>query len=306
MIDALAPVALLIGLGYLLRASGFLPEASWSPIDRLVYYVLFPALLVTELAAADLAPCPRPHGGGAARHPAGRWPRWPPARQRPLAAGRPGLHQRAAVRGALEHLRRPGPGAGVLFGAEAMPLVALAVAVMVPAANVMSVAALARHGRAGPRGARPPSPGRVATNPLIVACAAGRRAQPARARPAIPAPDPLAILGRATLALGLLTVGAGLRPTVVADRPCVIAGHHRGPSPAQARRWRRPGAAAGPRRHGAGGGGARLRRADRDLLLHPGPAARRRRRADGGTGHHDHGRSAGHAAAVMAVARALG
>jgi predicted permease len=34
--------------------------------------------------------------------------------------------------------------------------------------------------------------------------------------------EPLAIMSRATLALGLLTVGAGLQPAVVADRPGVI------------------------------------------------------------------------------------
>ena len=55
VIEALAPVAILIGLGYALRASGFMPEAAWSPVDRLVYYVLFPALLVRELAGAELA-----------------------------------------------------------------------------------------------------------------------------------------------------------------------------------------------------------------------------------------------------------
>ena len=35
--------------------------------------------------------------------------------------------------------------------------------------------------------------------------------------------EPLAILGRATLALGLLTVGAGLRPALVADRAALVA-----------------------------------------------------------------------------------
>ena len=58
MIEALAPVAVLIGLGYALRASGFMPEGSWAPVDRLVYYVLFPALLVRELAGAELAGLP--------------------------------------------------------------------------------------------------------------------------------------------------------------------------------------------------------------------------------------------------------
>ena len=58
MADVLVPVAITIGLGFALRASGFMPESSWTPIDRLVYHVLFPALLVRELATADLANLP--------------------------------------------------------------------------------------------------------------------------------------------------------------------------------------------------------------------------------------------------------
>jgi predicted permease len=56
--DALLPVAMTIGLGFALRTSGFMPESSWTPIDCLVYHVLFPALLVREPATADLANLP--------------------------------------------------------------------------------------------------------------------------------------------------------------------------------------------------------------------------------------------------------
>ena len=111
--------------------------------------------------------------------------------------------------------------APALFGPAAIPLVALAVAVMVPAANVMSVAALARHGSAGRAG--PAAFARaVATNPLIVACIAGIALNLSGLGLPTLVADSLTILGRATLALGLLTVGAGLRPTMVADRPMLI------------------------------------------------------------------------------------
>ena len=220
MVHALLPVAVLIGLGYLLRATGFLPEAAWAPIDRLVYFVLFPALLLNELAAADLAGVP------VARMAVGLL-----ATQLVMAV----LARAARVRWQLD-----GPAytsvlqcvvrwntyvalalAPALFGLVALPLVALAVAVMVPAANVMSVAALARHGRAGRTG--PLAFARaVATNPLIVACVAGIAINlSGLGLPAVAA-ESLTILGRATLALGLLTVGAGLRPAMVADRPLLI------------------------------------------------------------------------------------
>ena len=143
-----------------------------------------------------------------------------PGGARALAAGRPRLHQRVqcVVRWNTYVALALAPA---LFGPAAMPLVALAVAVMVPAANVMSVAALARHGRAGRTG--PLAFARaVATNPLIVACLAGIAINlSGLGLPALAAKS-LTILGRATLALGLLTVGAGLRPAMVAVGPLLI------------------------------------------------------------------------------------
>jgi hypothetical protein len=99
---------------------------------------------------------------------------------------------------------------------------ALAVAVMVPAANILSVAALARHGTA--RRAGPSQFARaVGSNPLILACLLGIALNGAGIDLPLLVREPLALLGRATLALGLLTVGAGLRPALVADRSRLVA-----------------------------------------------------------------------------------
>lgn len=227
MLQALLPVMLLIGLGYALRASAFLPEPAWAPVDRLVYFVLFPALLFHELAVADL------HHVPVARMAAGLFTAQ--------------LFMAVLARAARAAWHLDGPAytsvlqcvvrwntyvalalAPALFGATAVPLVALAIAVMVPAANVMSVAALARHGGTGSRGSVAFARA-VATNPLILSCLAGVAFNLSGLGLPAPAADTLAILGRATLALGLLTVGAGLRPAMIADRPLVIlattAGH---------------------------------------------------------------------------------
>lgn len=221
VIEALAPVALLIGLGYALRATGFLPEASWSPVDRLIYYVLFPALLVRELAGADL------HGL--------------PVLRVAVVLLATQLAMALLAAWTRRRLRLDGPAytsilqcvvrwntyialalAPAVLSAEGVPLVALAVAVMVPAANVMSVAALARHGRAGRAG--PAAFARaVATNPLILACLLGIALNLAEVNLPALVREPLAILGRATLALGLLAVGAGLRPALMADRGGLVA-----------------------------------------------------------------------------------
>ena len=57
-LGALAPVALVIALGWGLRRARFPGDAFWAPAERLTYYVLFPALLVNNLAGAPLAALP--------------------------------------------------------------------------------------------------------------------------------------------------------------------------------------------------------------------------------------------------------
>lgn len=221
MQEALLPVAVLIGLGFALRTSRFMPEASWTPIDRLVYFILFPALLVQELANADLTGLPIARMAAVLL-----------ATQLSMALGA-GIARRT--------LALPGPTytsvlqcvvrwntyvalalAPSVVPPEGLPLVALAVAIMVPVANVLSVVALARHGSAGPIGflrlVRA-----VATNPLILACLIGIVLNLGGITLPRLLQEPLGMLGRATLALGLLTVGAGLRPGGALGRIDVVA-----------------------------------------------------------------------------------
>lgn len=217
MLDALVPVALLVGLGYVLRATAFMPEAAWAPIDRLVYFVLFPCLLFREIAGAELGEIPMAR----------------------MAACLLTVQLAMALLARLirSWFSLDGPSytsvlqcvvrwnsyvalamAPILAPGEGVPLIALSVAVMVPTANLLSVAALARHGTA--RASGPGSFARaVASNPLIVATLAGVLANLLP----IPLPsfvmEPIGVAGRAALALGLLTVGAGLRVNVAVTRP---------------------------------------------------------------------------------------
>ncbi|MDH5559014.1 MAG: AEC family transporter, partial [Alphaproteobacteria bacterium] len=55
ILAALAPVFLLILFGWGLRRRGWFGESFWADVDRLVFYVLFPAYLVIRIAGADLA-----------------------------------------------------------------------------------------------------------------------------------------------------------------------------------------------------------------------------------------------------------
>jgi hypothetical protein len=214
---ALAPVAILIAFGQVLARSRFIGEAGWSAMERLLYFICFPALLFVELARADFSGQPVLSFGGT------------------LMATQ--LLMAVAVARLRRPLGMPGPSytsvmqcvvrwnsyvalatAPVLFGRQAAPLAAIAVAIMVPVANLLSVAALARYGSGRAPGILP-TLGALATNPLILACTAGILVNVSGlGLPAILA-EPLVMLGRATLALGLLVVGAALKPAAMLTRP---------------------------------------------------------------------------------------
>jgi predicted permease len=220
--QALLPVVVLIGLGLLLARGGFLAREGWVAIERVVYFVLFPALLFLELAKAQLDGQPVLAMGGCLF-----------LTQLALAAMAEGLRRLLRVAGpahssVVQCVVRFNSYVAIalapaLFGAAAASLTALAIAVMVPTANFLSVAALARHGEgaAGRRGLHGFLKA-LATNPLILACLAGLLAQLLGLRLPPLIIEPLAMLAHATLALGLLAVGAGLRLGVVLARPALV------------------------------------------------------------------------------------
>ncbi|MBA2401635.1 MAG: AEC family transporter, partial [Bradyrhizobium sp.] len=110
------------------------------------------------------------------------------------------------------------------LGAEALAFAAVVVAVMVPVNNVLSVYVLSRFAGATPA---PLSSvlGNVVRNPLILATVAGALLKLAGVRLPHPVIEGLNLLGQATLATGLLCVGAavdlkGLKMSV----PVLLAG----------------------------------------------------------------------------------
>ncbi len=207
--EALLTVTLLVALGLALRRTGAVPAASWASIERLTYFVLFPALLFVELARAELG------GTGAARialvlvaaqlaMAAAAF-----ALRRPLALDGPRLG--ALVQGVVRWNSYTALAlAPLLFGPSALGPAAVAVGSLTPMANLVSVWVLARHG-AGPRARLAVLRG-LATNPLLLACLAGLAWN--LLGPPLPRflLDALTVLGRATLALGLLAMGAALEP----------------------------------------------------------------------------------------------
>lgn len=205
---SLLPVFGLIALGAVVARTRLIPAEGWPAIEGLNYWVLFPALLFGSVATADVA--------GAE------------AGKLALAVLVADLAIAAVVLAARPLLRIPGPafssvfqcavrwngyvGLGIaasLFGEAGIGLAAIVIAVLVPLNNVLSVYVLSRFA-----GAAPAPVGQtlrsVALNPLILATVSGGVLLVAGLRPPQPVLATLELLGQATIAVGLLCVGAAM------------------------------------------------------------------------------------------------
>lgn len=209
------PVFLLILSGWLCRRQAFPGDGFWAPAERLTYFLLFPALLVTTLARADFRGLDIASMALAIAAAIVVMAAIAGALKRPLGLSGP------AYTSVLQGTVRMNTyiGLSVAFGVHGtagLAAAALAVATIVPLVNVLCVVVLVRHGRGDAvhvRGVFRP----LATNPLLVACIGGVLLQTTGIGvPPVVGPM-MEILGRAALPLGLLVVGAALDVRAVAD-----------------------------------------------------------------------------------------
>jgi predicted permease len=208
VVEALAPVFLLVVLGWGLRRAAFVPDGFWPPAERLTYYVLFPALLVSSTAKADLSEIDAFAIGGALSGTILAMSAAVLALRRAIGGGDPAFT--SVFQGSVRVNTYVGLAAGAsLYGGPATAVTAVCVLAVVPLVNLVSVLVMTRFGEGGARGARAAAVG-VATNPLILAVVAGAALNLAGVH-RIPVATPLMdVLGAASLPLGLLAVGAGL------------------------------------------------------------------------------------------------
>ncbi len=217
---AIVPLTLLIALGFALRRAAFLPEPFWPGLDRLNYWVLFPALIFVSLATA--------RGGlvGSGRVALAVWGGLAVVAtlallgRRALAADDPAFT--SVFQGSVRFNSFAAFAVVPVLFPGAAGLTALLVAMTVPVVNVASVTVLARFaGRHPLRWSRVARS--VAGNPLILASLAGIAVRGA-ALPLGPFEEALGLLGQASLGTGLLSVGATLRFRGVAAQLRPIAG----------------------------------------------------------------------------------
>jgi malonate transporter and related proteins len=199
----LLPDFSLILLGALLRRHLLAAENLWAGIERLVYFVLFPALLFNALATVpiEFASALPLFASGLAVLAAGfvlGWLGHPLMGLSPIAfasrlqcAYRFNTYIGIAV-------------AGKLYGAAGVATMGALSGLMVPFANLFAVGMLARHGQGG-------LVRELVRNPLVIATLAGLACNLAGLELADPLQSFLRRLGDAAVALGLLAVGAALR-----------------------------------------------------------------------------------------------
>ena len=229
VLAALLPVFLLIVLGTVLKQTLMPLETQWQGLERLTYYVLFPALLIQTLVKADLSKVPVAGVGGALLLSA-------LIVSALCLALRPLLARRAIDGPAFTSIFQGATRwqtyvalavSGNLYGDTGLALASVAMVAIIPMVNVFSVAVLA-HYAAPEKQSAGAIVLTVARNPLIWACAIGLFISVLH----IPLPhiwhEVADALGRASLAIGLLVTGAGLqlggflRPSIAATLGVVL------------------------------------------------------------------------------------
>ncbi len=211
-LNAIAPIFLIIITGYLLSVTRVVGESVWSAIEHICFYLLFPFLIIRTLSRADLGDLPILDF------------------MTVLIVAILGMSALLILTQALVWRRHPESGPsftsifqgatrfhgfvaiaiiGPLYGDDGVTLGALALSIMVPLLNTITVIVLSIYGRSD----TPPefaAVGRkILTNPLILACGTGLVFN------WLGIPDILFstidIIGDGGLGLALLAVGAGMR-----------------------------------------------------------------------------------------------
>ncbi|MCP4690682.1 MAG: AEC family transporter, partial [Desulfobacterales bacterium] len=205
-----------------MRRSGFLPGETWPGMEKLTYFILFPALLIRTLGNRTLMGSP-----------------WPSMLA--VVAGVLMISSLALI--AWRRIRSPVDNAlftsvfqgGVrintyialavaqgFWGPEGLALGSVAVGFTIVLINLLCISAFAAWGKTSIRGWAP-FLREVVGNPLIVGCAIGWFLSLSGIGLPGVMEDIFEILGRAALPLGLLAVGAALKPGKIRGHAMPVA-----------------------------------------------------------------------------------
>jgi len=205
---SLLPVFSLIALGAVLRRFGLLNADGWAALERLTYFVLFPPLMFMSIIEGSFA--------GAQALILGQTLAGAVLVMAALMTllrsflARDGAQFSSVFQAGLRWNGYIALGviAG-LFGPEGLSLAAVGFAVLVPINNVLSVLVLSRYAGATPAPVLQVIRS-IAGNPLILSTLLAIALVQTGLQLSDPVADTLNLLGDATIALGLICVGAAL------------------------------------------------------------------------------------------------
>jgi malonate transporter and related proteins len=206
----LAPIFLLIMVGFGLKRIDWVPDGFWPAAERVTYFIFFPALLIINTAKANLVGIDVLPMAVALVIPIFLVTAAALAVRPLLATDGPSFT--SVIQGNIRPNTYVGiAGAFALFGEPGLTLTALALVCCVPTVNVIAVMALVRYA---------PAPGNrfhwqdavmpIIKNPLILSPLLGLALNQSGIGPPPVIGPLLEILGRAALPVGLMAVGAGL------------------------------------------------------------------------------------------------
>jgi malonate transporter len=227
VIVALLPVFLVILLGAGLRRFGVVNEEQWRAVDLVAYWVLFPALIFKEIAAADFSNVPVLAMAAAMMLAV-------IVMSAALLVARPALYGVLGMGGPTYASLFQGATRWhtfialaiipVLMGPKALALGAVGAAAMTPLLNIINAWVHAHYAQPERLDARKLLWSLI-TNPFVFSSLGGVAWQVLGLPLPWPAYDVLDIVGKAALGLALLGVGAGLRLETMRDgrAPLVLA-----------------------------------------------------------------------------------
>ena len=209
ILSALTPIFAIILLGFLISRTPLSSQAVWSELERLTYYIFFPALLVLRLSASNFD--------------------WQDIGDISKVIGLTLsvitvliLSLRKLVSSDFASLSSVYQGSirfntyiglaciDVLYGDRGLTTAALCLAIYIPLVNILCVASLTGAGEGGPKRISRVI-NAVAKNPLVLACVAGIVISYTGFNIPTLAESVIEILSQPALPIGLLAVGAGIR-----------------------------------------------------------------------------------------------
>ena len=212
-VSALLPVFVTILIGAVLRSIQFVRDDQWATVDHICYYILFPAIIVKEIAGADFTGLPVARMAISLMLGVGLMSALLLVLRRPVSTVLTlnGPQFSSLFQGATRwHTFIALAIVPPLFGIEALALAAVAAAAMTPLLNVINVGVLGVYA-AG----KPPKLTAlliaILKNPFVISCMVGILFQFSGVTPPKTAIDVLDIIGKGALGLALLAAGAGLR-----------------------------------------------------------------------------------------------